>query len=91
VPSLLLAFLSRENHDLMQFFLYVAAAPILASVIGFLYFMIRDPQRLQSEDYQIRHETLEFIRQKGSSLEISPLSLEAITNPRALPPPSEER
>jgi hypothetical protein len=43
--------------------------------------MTSAPDKLQSEEYQIRRETLELIRQKGSSLEVIPSSLEAITNP----------
>jgi hypothetical protein len=43
--------------------------------------MMKAPEKLQSEDYQIRHETLELIKQKGTSLEISPTSLTVIANP----------
>jgi hypothetical protein len=60
---------------------YFGGAPIGATILGFLYFMIFDPHRLQSEEYQIRHETLELIRQKGSTVELTPSSLEAIANP----------
>jgi len=54
---------------------------VLATILGFFYFMIFAPDKLQSEDYQIRHETLELIKQKGSSVEIEPSSLHAIANP----------
>jgi hypothetical protein len=66
-------------------FVYVGSAPVVATVIGFFYFMIFSPEKLQSEEYQLRHETIELIKQKGSSIEVSPSSLEAIANPNYLP------
>jgi len=50
-------------------------------MIGFIYFMITAPQRLQSEDYQIRHEALQLMYQKGSRTPIEPSSVVAIANP----------
>jgi hypothetical protein len=61
--------------------IYIGAAPVLGAIIGFMYFMVAAPEKLQSEDYQIRHETLELIKQKGTSVEISPSSLDVIANP----------
>jgi len=76
----------RGTEPLASLLMYVGTAPVIATIIGFFYFMIRSPEKLQSEDYQIKHETLELIKEKGSSVEISPSSLEAIANPiRSLP------
>jgi hypothetical protein len=59
----------------------IAAFPLLIFSIGFIYFMLRDPDKLQSESYQIQKRALELISQKGRSIRISPTSIEAITNP----------
>ena len=61
--------------------LAIAAFPLLIFSIGFIYFMLRDPDKLQSENYQIQKRALELISQKGRSIRISPTSIEAITNP----------
>ena len=77
----LLAFLPTKLEKLAIILVLVGIAPIAVAIIGFFYFMIFAPHRLQSEEYQIRHEALELIKEKGSPIEISPSSLDAITNP----------
>jgi hypothetical protein len=81
LPCFVLAYFFRGIEPLDRYLLYIGAGPIAATLIGFFYFMVRDPTKLQSEEYQIRHEALEVIKQKGSSVEIIPSSLEAIANP----------
>jgi hypothetical protein len=78
---LTLAYFAHGIEPLATWLLFIGAAPIVATIFGFFYFMIFDAGRLQSEEYQIRHETLELIRQKGTNVEVAPSSLEAITNP----------
>jgi hypothetical protein len=46
-----------------------------------IYFSIFRPEKLQSEDYQLKNSAIELIRQKGASVAVIPSSLEAITNP----------
>lgn len=77
-----IAWLTVGYPTLSLFFCAVGFLPIAFTCLGFAYFVIFDPKKLQSEDYQIRHEALELIKEKGSALEISPLSIEAIANPR---------
>jgi hypothetical protein len=89
LPCFIFALLAYWFHlpDLGLLFVYLGALPLGATILGFLYFAVFDPKRLQSEEYQIRHEALELIKEKGSPLELSPTSLEAIANPlRALLP-----
>jgi hypothetical protein len=90
LPCFVLSYLAHGIEPLATMLVYVGTAPILVGLIGFLYFMIYAPEKLQSEDYQIRHETLELIRQKGTTLEISPSSLNVIANP-AHPPSLEDK
>jgi len=76
-----LAYFARGIEPLDTWLMIIGSAPIGCTMLGFLYFMIFDPSKLQSEDYQLRHEALEVIRQKGTRNAISPSSLEAIANP----------
>jgi hypothetical protein len=81
LPCLILAYFAKGTEPLETVLVCLGAGVIGSTVLGFFYFMIFAPQRLQSEEYQIRHETLELIKEKGSSVEIAPSSLEAIANP----------
>jgi hypothetical protein len=87
LPCYVLAYFSYASgfHDLGMAFVYIGSVPIVGTVLGFFYFGIVSPEKLQSEEYQLRHETIELIKQKGSAIEISPSSLEAIANPTLLP------
>lgn len=76
------AWLLSGDPELSRTLVYVGAAPILATCLGFFYFALFRPGNLQSEEYQIRHQALEIIRQKGRSIEVRPSSLEAIANPK---------
>ncbi|HAZ4814336.1 TPA: hypothetical protein J5T73_002552 [Enterobacter cloacae] len=47
----------------------------------FIYFAIKKPEKLQSEDYQLRHESIQWMQQKGGDLSFTPASVEQIINP----------
>jgi hypothetical protein len=66
----------------------IATAPVIAAIFGFLFLLIYDRDKLQSEDYQIKKKSLELIQEKGQKFPISAPSIEAIANPHygALPP-----
>jgi hypothetical protein len=81
LPCFVLSYMLHGTEPLASMLIYIGAAPIGATILGFLYFMVMAPEKLQSEEYQLRHETLELIRQKGESVAIEPSSLEAIANP----------
>jgi hypothetical protein len=85
IPCFVLAYLLGGNGVIPISLILLGAVPVLTAVGGFIYFMIRSPEKLQSEEYQIRHQALELIRQKGSTVKIIPSSLEAITNPLHAP------
>lgn len=57
--------------------------PIVVTCFGFVYFAIFKPEKLQSEDFQIRHESLQLIQQKSGEIAILASSLEQIVNPTA--------
>ena len=74
------AYASGLEH-LGMVLVYIGSVPVIGTVLGFMYLMVVSPEKLQSEEYQLRHETIELIKQKGSAVELSPSSLEAIANP----------
>lgn len=69
----------------------LAAAPVLVFAVGYVYFMLNDPDKLQSESYQLRKQALELIEEKGSRIPIEMTSVEIISNPDLpqLPPPPQ--
>jgi hypothetical protein len=90
LPCFFGAWLLRGVEPLSSVVMYSGVAPIAVTCLMAAYFAVRHPDKLQSEEYQIRHEALDLIRQKGSSIAVSPSSLEAIANPvvAALPGPA---
>ena len=75
-----------QTDDSPVWLAWLAAAPVVAAIIGFLYLLIFDRDKLQSEDYQIRKQSLELIQEKGESFPVNPASIEKISNPE-LPEP----
>ena len=57
--------------------------PIGVACLGFIGFAIFRPDKLQSEEYQLRHESLQLIQQKSGRITLSPASIEVIANPQA--------
>jgi hypothetical protein len=70
----------------------LALGPVVVALFSFLFFMFRDPDRLQSESFQLRKQALEIIEEKGSFAVIDATTMEVISNPDlpALPLPREE-
>ena len=68
----------------------LAFIPVSCAAIGFLFLLILDRDKLQSEDYQIRKKSLELIQQKGDALPMASTSIEAIANPIYDALPSDE-
>ena len=65
VPLAGLATFAKEPTWLMVCLVLLAFLPLVFAGIGFLVFLLGDPDRLQSEEYQIRKRTLEMIGEKG--------------------------
>ncbi len=51
-------------------FFWFAGCPLFFACAVFLYFMVRDPDRLQSEEYRIKQQALKYLYKKGGSAEI---------------------
>jgi hypothetical protein len=83
IPSFLLA-LRWEQHD-SAIRLALVCAPIClvaAAVVAYFYFAVKHPEMLQSEDYQLRHESLELVRQKGGKVIVDLGHVERIATSR---------
>src|SRR5580700_4942289 len=81
LPCLLGAWLAHGTEPIATILAICGAMPIGITCIIAVYFSVFRPEKLQSEEYQIRHEALELIKEKGSKVEVSPASLEVIANP----------
>ena len=70
----------------------LACAPVLAAIAGFVYLLLVDRDKLQSESYQLRKQALELIEEKGDFKVVDATTIEAISSPelRALPGPDAE-
>jgi hypothetical protein len=69
-----------ENLPVLIAALIMAGAPILTTCIGFFYFLFRAPEKLQSEDYQLRHETLQMIKVSNQPISLDRVSLGEIAS-----------
>ena len=65
--------------------------PVAAAIVGFLFLLIFDRDKLQSEDYQLRKRSLELIEQKGDPRPVDADSVEVVqgTAVPKLPPVAE--
>lgn len=59
----------------------VIVSPVIFALLGFSFLMVCDRDKLQSEDYQIRKQTLELVQEKGDEFPTIAHTLEAISNP----------
>lgn len=60
--------------------------PVVIACLGFLFLLVFDSDKLQSEDFQIRKQSLEMLQQQSD--DPAPRLIEAvemISNPQALP------
>lgn len=64
-----------------SWFIITALTPVLLAALGFLVLLFWDRDKLQSEDYQLRKQSLELIQEKGASITIDPASINSIANP----------
>lgn len=75
------AYLFRSSESIALLLIVVGLLPVIFACIGFGYFALTKPEKLQSEDYQIRHESLQLLQQKGRKTAIPLNTIEAIANP----------
>lgn len=79
IPGLVYMGLSEKEAPLL--IQLTVVSPVIFSLLGFLFLLIFDRDKLQSEDYQIRKQTLELVQEKGDEFPTIAHTLEAISNP----------
>jgi hypothetical protein len=76
-----LGFAIRSQGPAQGVLFAFAAVPVLLFVGAYIYFMCTDPDRLHSEEYQLRDRALDIVERKGGDFAISPKDLVSMTNP----------
>jgi hypothetical protein len=56
--------------------------PLITCLIA-IYFAVNKTDKLQSEDYQLRHESLQILIEKGGNIKIDQASIDSIATYRA--------
>src|ERR1017187_149954 len=69
--AMALAFSERQSYWLVVLALF----PVATALFGFVFLLFVDRDKLQSEDYQIRKQSLELIEEKG---DLGPTVIESI-------------
>jgi hypothetical protein len=59
----------------------LVCGPVVTAMLGFLILLAIDRDKLQSEEYQIRKQTLEYMQQKGQKLPSPVISEDLIPPP----------
>lgn len=77
------AYAFRNNESVALFLIVAGLFPIGMTCLGFGYFALFKPEKLQSEDYQIRHESLQIIQSKSGKIDVTEASINQIANPIA--------
>ncbi len=72
-----------SNGIIQVTLLMMGSIPILCACGAYIYWMLKSPDRLHSEDYQLRRQALQMIYEKGARTAILASSVVAITNPSA--------
>lgn len=61
-------------------FIVMMFVPLILFCFSYVYFMLNDPDKLRSEEYELRRVALSLIEEKGGSIPLSEASVEAISN-----------
>ncbi|OQW63296.1 MAG: hypothetical protein BVN29_16415 [Nitrospira sp. ST-bin5] len=75
------AWIFKDDLFIRNLFVIFAVAPFGIACVAYIGFAVFHPDKLQSEDYQIRHESLQIVQQKSGRITLDPTSLDAIVNP----------
>lgn len=84
IPCFVLAGMFREDRFLMGAFVLAGFVPLVVTSFIALRFAMRSPEKLQSEDYQLRQQSLQILQTATGGEIIDAQAVIAIANP-ALP------
>lgn len=63
----------------------IGVSPVVVALFGFLFLLLFDRDKLQSEEFQIKKRTIELAQQKGDPIPL-PIDIEAVISNPELPP-----
>jgi hypothetical protein len=71
----------REYPIAVGVLVAVGILPILMGCAAYAWFGIKDPDRLHSEEYNLRSQALKIVEAKGGPVPVNPVELQGITDP----------
>ena len=74
------AWIFQETPWVLTVCVIAALMPLTVATAGFVFFALSSPEKLQSEEYQLRHETLEIIQSRRWATAIAPETIERIAS-----------
>ena len=86
IPVFAVGLWNTDSLSLRVFFCACIALMLVTACGGFWLFAIRCPEKLQSEDYQIRHEALQIIQMKVVDITVAPAQIEQVISMLPQPP-----
>src|ERR1051326_1020199 len=66
------AYVFRSIPTLALVLVLFGLLPLTVACIGFLFFMLKRPQLLQSEDFQLRHQSMEMLQVRLTAPDADP-------------------
>ena len=81
IPAFVLL-LGRQDYEAPTWLIVLIFVAFSVPAIGFVFLLIVDRDKLQSEDYQIRKQSLELIQEKGEPAPVDARSIKAIALPK---------
>jgi hypothetical protein len=64
------AYLFRGDYHFAGVLIAIGCLPIVTAVLAYMILLFRSPDRLQSEEYQLRQKALQMLYRKGGNAEI---------------------
>lgn len=55
----------------------IGGLPVAAALVAYFLLLFRDPNRLRSEEYQIRHEALQILHKRGESGDVVDVAVDS--------------
>ena len=83
----------RDNPFLRTLLVGIGALPILLTLIAYFIFMLRDPDRLQSEEFRIKQQAIQVLRKTGRGIDIVDVATDVprVERVRARPAEGDEQ
>ncbi len=82
IPAFLAATKWEQDATIRLILICAAVAVAGAGITAYFYFAVKHPKMLQSEDYQLRQESLEIVREKSGMVIVDVSGIERIATSR---------